>query len=346
MPQLKSITIIGGGLAGLTLGIGLRQEGIPVVIWETSHYPRHRVCGEFISGRGQEVLQRLGLIDALRAAGARPAFSAAFFSPTTQFPIHPLPAPALCLSRFVLDDLLAGRFRALGGELRTGTRWRGEVAAQEGLVRCTGRQVESGGAGRQWFGLKAHAKSVSLTADLEMHLAADSYIGLCRLAEDRVNVCGLFRARTTSTPVGQSWKERLAGKGGSLLHRRLKAADWIPESFCAVAGISLFGRGTDAECSIGDAFTVTPPVTGNGMSMAFESADLALGAVAEYAAGRLPWGEVIAQVRHQCEAAFSNRLGWARLLEHIMGQRCMSKMALPLAGRSLWLWRLLFERTR
>ena len=60
MPALKPITIVGGGLAGLTLGIGLRQQGIPVTVWEAGHYPRHRVCGEFISGRGQDVLARLG----------------------------------------------------------------------------------------------------------------------------------------------------------------------------------------------------------------------------------------------------------------------------------------------
>jgi len=52
MPSCKPITIVGGGLAGLTLGIGLRQRGVPVTIWEAGKYPRHRVCGEFISGNG------------------------------------------------------------------------------------------------------------------------------------------------------------------------------------------------------------------------------------------------------------------------------------------------------
>ena len=61
MAALKPISIIGGGLAGLTLGIGLRRRGIPVTVREASHYPRHRVCGEFISGRGQDVLVRLSL---------------------------------------------------------------------------------------------------------------------------------------------------------------------------------------------------------------------------------------------------------------------------------------------
>jgi NADPH-dependent 2,4-dienoyl-CoA reductase/sulfur reductase-like enzyme len=45
MPFAKSITIVGGGLAGLTLGIGLRQRSVPVTIQEAANYPRHRVCG-------------------------------------------------------------------------------------------------------------------------------------------------------------------------------------------------------------------------------------------------------------------------------------------------------------
>ncbi|HZI32692.1 MAG TPA: NAD(P)-binding protein, partial [Candidatus Binatia bacterium] len=53
MAHAKSITIVGGGLAGLTLGIGLRRRDVPVTILEAGEYPRHRVCGEFISGRGQ-----------------------------------------------------------------------------------------------------------------------------------------------------------------------------------------------------------------------------------------------------------------------------------------------------
>ena len=85
MKACKPITVVGGGLAGLTLGIGLRQRGIPVTVWEAGHYPRHRVCGEFISGRGQGTLARLGLRERLDEVGA---ISANF--PNRQFPFQGL----------------------------------------------------------------------------------------------------------------------------------------------------------------------------------------------------------------------------------------------------------------
>src|SRR5579862_9016932 len=165
---LKPITIIGGGLAGLTLGIGLRQRNVPVTIWEAGHYPRHRVCGEFISGRGQDVLKRLGLLELFEQAGTLPARSARFFLGQTGSPLRSVQPPALCLSRFTLDRMLAERFRAKGGELREGARWTNDCRG-EAIVRATGRRVQPVEDGWRWFGLKVHAREVQLGADLEMH---------------------------------------------------------------------------------------------------------------------------------------------------------------------------------
>ena len=184
MPALKPITIVGGGLAGLTLGIGLRQEGIPVTVWEAGHYPRHRVCGEFVSGRGQDVLARLGLRDAFSQAGAALARTAAFYLGGAGSPVRRLPAPALCLSRFAMDALLADHFRQSGGELRENTRWREEDFG-EGVVRANGRRRQPRADGCRWFGLKVHARHVPLAADLEMHSSQTGYVGFCRLPAAR-----------------------------------------------------------------------------------------------------------------------------------------------------------------
>src|SRR5215469_16364588 len=116
MSPRRPITIVGGGLAGLALGIGLRQREVPVSIWEAGRYPRHRVCGEFISGQGQAVLERLGLLARCREAGAVYARTAMFVSGASRSPVRRLAAPALCLSRHALDALLAGAFQQAGGE--------------------------------------------------------------------------------------------------------------------------------------------------------------------------------------------------------------------------------------
>src|SRR5882672_1604314 len=116
----KHITIVGGGLAGLTLGIGLRQRDVPATVWEAGYYPRHRVCGEFINGHGQETLKHLDLQDRLNGAGAIVARTAQFSSPTRTGRVQELPQTALCLPRHRMDALFANRFSELGGVLRAG----------------------------------------------------------------------------------------------------------------------------------------------------------------------------------------------------------------------------------
>jgi len=234
----KPITIVGGGLAGLTLGIGLRRRGVPVTVWEAGHYPRHRVCGEFISGRGQETLSQLGLRELLERAGAVNAGTAAFFSAARSTPPRSLPVRAICLSRFTMDHVLAVEFRRLGGELLEDQRRR-DADFAEGIVRATGRRAQTGENGSRWFGLKVHARNVPLTADLEMHVSPRGYVGLCRVDGGAVNVCGLFRRRAGADRTPQNWREWLRGQTGSPLNRRLAAAEFDESSFCAVAGISL-----------------------------------------------------------------------------------------------------------
>jgi 2-polyprenyl-6-methoxyphenol hydroxylase-like FAD-dependent oxidoreductase len=138
MPPGKPITIIGGGLAGLTLGIGLRQRAVPVTIWEAGKYPRHRVCGEFISGNGQAVLERLGLLARFEQAGAVHARTVMFVCGTNRSPVRQLAAPALCLSRHAMDALLAETFQQLGSELLVNTRWTSDEC-REGVVHAAGR---------------------------------------------------------------------------------------------------------------------------------------------------------------------------------------------------------------
>jgi hypothetical protein len=381
---VKPITIIGGGLAGLTLGIGLRQRKVPVTIWEAGQYPRHRVCGEFISGRGQEVLVRLGLKDTLTQAGATEAGTAAFFLGEGRSPARPLRPPALCLSRFRMDACLAARFRECGGELQENQRWR-DGASGEGLVRANGRQLQPVDGGWRWLGLKVHARNIALIADLEMHGLDDGYVGLCRLQGGEVNVCGLFRSRKVASgksqvasqlrrqpsrcnvkASGSSLSETNADSGhgtgaghrevfalllgpqGTLLHERLAGATFDEDTFCAVAGFSIRPRRASAqsECCIGDALTMIPPVTGNGMSMAFESAELAVEPLAAYSGGEISWPEARGALAGACDRVFARRLAWARWLQRLMFAPALRGRLGKVMLRSGLVWRMMFARTR
>jgi len=344
------VTIIGGGLAGLTLGIGLRQRGVPVIVREAGDYPRHRVCGEFISGSGQAVLERLGLIAHLQKTGAVYARTTLFVYGGAQSPIRQLAAPALCLSRHKMDSLLAEIFQQLGGELQVNSRWTAGNTG-EGIISASGRRLQSADKNERarWFGVKAHVASstpVELEADLEMHLSPDGYVGLSRIDNGQVNVCGLFQVRPDSRP--ESKTEWLRGQPGSLLRERLGAVQFETDSFCSVAGIQLKPqRAVDKkECCIGDALTMTPPVTGNGMSMAFESAEMAIEPLVDYNRGKLSWTNAHRQIALRCDAAFSRRLAWARVLQWMIVSPSIHGGLRKFLLHSDWLWKLMFAQTR
>ena len=313
---MRAATIIGGGLSGLCLGIGLRRRGVPVRIIEAGTYPRHKVCGEFLSGQGREVLAALGIEAHL--TGALQACDVTFSLGASTTAVRALSSPALCISRWKMDAALAKMFASLGGELITAQR--ASTAAGEGIVRATGRRPQAEEGGWRLFGLKAHAHGVTLAAGLEMHFTPRGYVGLCAVEDGRVNVCGLFRSREPVPTLARDWRGWLGGEPGSALHARLAEARWDDASFSSVAALGLTPRRPllSKEMSIGDAVTMIPPVTGNGMSMACESAFAAIEPLAAWSAGRSSWDETRLTLSRQLDAKFASRLRTAEILQRIV----------------------------
>jgi hypothetical protein len=89
-----------------------------------------------------------------------------------------------------------------------------------------------------------------------------------------------------------------------------------------------------------------PPVTGNGMSMAFESAELAIEPLTAWSRGELAWPDAQQHIARQCDAAFAGRLAWARWLQRALLTPALQNPLIALAAHSEWFWRTAFERTR
>ena len=304
----RVVSIAGGGLAGLSLGIALRQTRTPVILHEAGVYPRHRVCGEFISGVSPAILETLGIADLVQDS-KRHVSSAWYFRNRKVYSTQ-LPS-ALGISRLTLDERLAIRFRELDGILKES--FRVKEKSGPGIVWSAGRKPMRG----CWIGLKCHVSGLDLGTDLEMHLANNGYLGLARIADEKVNVCGLFRLEPKLAGKGSQTLERYLHAGGlASIAERIFSADVDEGSFLGVAGFRLGRPATDSDAilTLGDAWGMIPPFTGNGMSMAFESAAIALEPLRNWQRGRETWEQALSRIQNRLSGRFTRRMFWARMM--------------------------------
>lgn len=339
----KEITIVGGGIAGLSLGIALRRREIPVTLVESGSYPRHRVCGEFISGVSQETVATLGVDDLLK--DAERCLTTSWHDGDGSFYSAELPAPAFGISRYRLDQRMAKRLREEGGNVREKERFRESGDPAEGTVFATGRPRNSESS---WIGLKAHLAGFKLETDLEMHLGAGGYLGLSRVENGLVNACGLFQ-RQEGLRVSRetALKMYLEAIGLGALVDRMAEATIDPESHMAVNAFE-FGRQeeTISAVRVGDRHSIIGPFTGNGMSLAFESAETALPFLENFCEGRSPWSETVRESDEAVAALSRRRLAASKAFHPFLTKGAGRKILRVLGGQNLLPFRLLYRMVR
>lgn len=308
----REIIITGGGLAGLSLASALRLQQIPVTVLEAGSYPRHRVCGEFISGVSDATLEALGI--ARLFDDARRHRTLGWFESGRLIHRDSLKQPAHGISRYLLDQRLRDHVESLGAFVRTGIK--GTRQPGEGRVWTAGRRSSQG----PWIGLKAHVRGIKTPDDLEMHAGTNGYAGLAGVEDGWTNVCGLFRMdRTIKAAPGRMLAAYLEAGGNSKLAGLLATCEWRTESISAVAGFQLgHQEAVPGLLALGDAVSMIPPFTGNGMSMAFQSAELAVEPLAAWSGGEKSWQAAVNEIRIRTERKFKRRLAVAATLHSIL----------------------------
>jgi menaquinone-9 beta-reductase len=292
--------VVGGGPAGATIATRLAQAGRDVLLLEREKGPHDKVCGEFLSHDATSYLSSLG-VD-LPSLGAVPIHSVRLADRATLSTVK-LPFPAFGLSRRVLDEALLARAVAAGATVRSGARVvelarQGEsyrarledgtvLEAREAFL-ATGKHDLRGWkrpAGLQndllafklYFRLPAF-QARRLAGHVELTLFDGGYAGLQPVEGDRANLCLLVR-RERFAALGQRWDNLFSEirVESPHLEARLRGAEpcWARPLALGAIPYGHVRREGAGPFRLGDQAAVIPSFSGDGMSIALHSAELA-----------------------------------------------------------------------
>jgi len=292
------VLVLGGGVAGCAASIALARNGRSVTLIEREPVPRHKVCGEFLSGEALDDLGAIGIdvvsrgavpLNYVRLAAARRAAEA------------PLPFPAASLTRKALDTALIAAAIAAGVRVKRGrsvqslrgataNRWRatlddGTTYEAPTVFLATGKH-DLRGYGRprdrhQWVGFKMYFRlPAAQTADLgnasELTLYSGGYGGIQPVEDGITNFCCVVQRRYLAS-AGLRWEGLLAKMQQDCPHlsMRLGGAEPLLDKPITITHIpyGYIRRTTeDGLYCIGDQAAVIPSFTGDGISIALYTA--------------------------------------------------------------------------
>ncbi len=292
------VLILGGGVAGCAASIALARQGRSVTLIEREPTPRHKVCGEFLSGEALEDLHALGIdagtlgavpLNYVRLAAAKRAAEA------------PLPFPAASLTRKALDTALIAEALASGVHITRGrtvqslSRAAGDLwqaTLDDGTTHeapvaflATGKHDMRGHVrpkdADQWVAFKMYyrlsaTQSARLGDASELTLYAGGYGGIQPVEDGITNFCCVVQRRYLSS-AGLRWEALLAKMQQDCPHlaARLEGAEPLLDKPITITHIpyGYLRRSTqDGLYCIGDQAAVIPSFTGDGISIALHTA--------------------------------------------------------------------------
>ncbi len=298
------VLVLGGGVAGCAASIALARSGRAVRMIEREPTPRHKVCGEFLSGEALEDLEMLGIdvvalgavpIDYVRLAATRRAAEA------------PLPFPAKSLTRKTLDTALIAEAMEAGVRVEPGrsvqslTRtaeggWQarldnGELCEAPTAFLATGkhdlRSHRRPDDPQRWVAFKMYyrltpAQAAELTDASELMLYPGGYGGIQPVEDGIANLCWVVQQRYLAR-AGHRWDRFLLKMQEACPHlaMRLAGAEPLMEKPISVSRIPYgYIRPTTEPglYCVGDQAAVIPSFTGDGISIALHTARCAVAA--------------------------------------------------------------------
>jgi geranylgeranyl reductase family protein len=360
------VVVVGAGPAGAATAVLLAERGHAVTLLDKAAFPRPKICGEYLSPEAARVLDRLGVLKAVDAAGAQPLHGMRIIAPdgTVLDGAYPTGGRwrgyrdhALAVPREAFDRVLVERARALPvdvrerhrvtGLLREGDRVVGVQAEDEDGARVdVGARLVVGADGRasvvaralglvrphrlQRLALVQYVSGIEGVHDRgEIYVDPPDYSILNPVAPGLVNL-SLVVPLAHAKPYGGRMEAFFEARIKQLRHLPARLAGMRAEGPLRVMGPLAYRVREPRVAGVllaGDAAGFYDPFTGEGLFTALRSAEL----LAEVAHPALTRDDVSAAALAPYAAArrraFADKARVTRALQLVIAHRRLANAA-------------------
>jgi menaquinone-9 beta-reductase len=353
---LKSIAIIGGGLAGLVSANYMAEKGLSVTLIEKKSYPFHRVCGEYISNETIPFLKARGLFPEEFNPSKINRFQ--LTSVNGRSALLPLDLGGFGISRFSFDHFLYKKALEKGVNFLLNTEVESILFNNNSFSVHFGQtklsaDVVIGSFGKRskldismkrsfiqkrspYAGVKYHIHTDQPTDLISLHNFRDGYCGLSQIEENKFTLCYLTHRKNLKKHGSVKAMEEAVLCKNPFLKSIFQNSEFLYERPEVINEIS-FATKTPIENHVlmtGDAAGMITPLCGNGMAMAIHSAKIISELVISYSEEKLTREQLEKEYSKKWNSLFANRLWAGRQIQRLFGDEWSSNLAVNLMRKS------------
>ena len=354
MEANSDVLIIGGGLAGLTAAIHLSQKNLKVTLVEKSSYPRHKVCGEYISNEILPYLKWLGVDVSELHPTKISKFE--FTTNTGKAAVATLPLGGFGISRYSLDAFLYQK--ALANKCIVIRENVTDVSFSNDIFNITTpnqiltAKIALGAFGKRsnvdqlldrnffhkkspWLAVKAHYISNLDNDVVALHNFNGGYCGVSKVENNILNICYLADYETFKQYKNiEDYQQHVLYKN-KYLKSVFENSTLLFDKPLTISQIS-FDKKQPVEnhlLMIGDTAGLIHPLCGNGMAMAIHSAKIASELIlAFYADKSISRDQLERNYRKEWNKHFGKRVLMGRILARILTNKTVTNIFVSLVA--------------
>tara|TARA_Y100001980_G_C14535152_1_gene311650 strand:+ start:353 stop:1489 length:1137 start_codon:yes stop_codon:yes gene_type:complete len=344
------VIIIGGGLAGLTNAIHLSKSRQRVLIIEKNSYPKHKVCGEYISNEVLPYLNSLG-IDPIKD-GAKQIDKVQISTTKGNLIKGKLPLGGFGMSRYFLDSLLLRKARFNGVKIlkdsvdsvifnkdifTVQTKDSGVFQSKITIGAFGKRSLLDLKMNRKfikkkspYLAVKIHAKGDFPEDLIALHNFKGGYCGVSKVENNSINLCYITEYNSFKKYKNITDFHQQVVFKNKHLKKIFKESKSVFKKPLTISQIS-FETKKPVENHIimcGDTAGMIHPLCGNGMGMAITSARLASISILQFLNGEIKTREGLEKKYFKdWNKEFKTRLKTGHFIARLFRSQTISQIA-------------------